>query len=123
MSLEKQFFHRQIARLVAVFGAANFHPERQKLVWDQVNDLPNRSFLAIVDHFIGNRKVDWPPMLKDFIEEAHAQRRILKGGKPEGVRVEKSEPWPSGLMPILESIGSKSLVEAITKKKIVDGGR
>ena len=115
-----KFFDAQIQRLISVFGAANFHPERKKLIWAQVHDLPERNFLAIVNHFIGNHKADWPPLLKHFVEEAHAQRRLL--ARSETAQAQKivgelvgDQPREDGLQKILSEAGAKSVVEAVLR--------
>ncbi len=122
--MKTDFFKSEIQRLVKHFGPANFSSEKQKLIWSEVRDLPDKDFKIIVDLCIGEFNVEYPPKVSNFREFA-IQRRKLNFRQ-----IEESKNWKAqaqgreakgDLDKILQDLGAKSLLEAITKVRGQNG--
>jgi hypothetical protein len=116
-------FSIEVTRMRRYFtnGEQVFHPERLKLIWPVVKDLPEKNFRLIVDFFIGNFHPDWPPKLADFQEKAQEQRKLAFRETAQialgTIQRRAEEPGEDGLKKALADLGVKSLVEAIQKRK------
>ena len=121
MSISFQAFKKIMAEQIFItFGQENFPGPRMELIWKAVSDLPEKNFLAIVQHFVGNTPIKYPPNVSDFIEKAHEQRKSLA---MRDVRQAANTLQSAGardnaaLKKYLDQVGADSLMDAIFKSK------
>lgn len=106
--------------LCDVFDRKNFPTQRMDLIWLEVKDLDKYQFKRIVDNFIGNKPIQYPPLVKDFIECANEQRQLMFEKKLNNfaTAIQHSEkPDGTALRDLLKKTGSKSLLDLIKNKK------
>lgn len=117
--MKQNVFTDEMRKIAQVFGGQHYPHERLRLIWAEVNDLTDEQFKKIVEHFVGDRNVNYPPARKDFIEEAHRIRASQKERESRQlakvIEIPKSDG--SGLRKILEDTGASSLKEAIFKQR------
>lgn len=120
--MKTEHFKLEMTRIARVFGAANYPADRNRLIWAEVSDLPDDRFSKIVNHFIGNRKIEYPPMLKDFIEEAHQQRKVIATQQAEEARriLERESIKQEKQEAVLNGQSSKSIDEHAKEAGLAD---
>lgn len=117
--MNQPFFFEEMKKLMKVFGSQNYPPDRVRLIWEQVADLSEWQFTKIVEHFCADRNVNFPPMRKDFIEEAQRHRSTQKEQETKqfATMIEQPPSDGSALRNFLDQMGVKSVKEAIFKKR------
>ncbi len=117
--MKQAFFVEEMKKITKVFGTQNYPQDRLRLIWEQVADLSEWQFTKIVEHFCADRNVNYPPMRKDFIEEAHRQRSTQKEQETKQFAKMIEQPVTDGsaLKNFLDQLGARSIKEAIFKKR------
>lgn len=114
-------FFEQMERIKTVFGAEHFPEERMALIWNEVSDLSVTSFQRIVNHFIGNQNIKYPPKVGEFKEQALLQKKFEFSQTTTRAAESldrKSSSWDGqALSRALKSIGAENLLDAVEKRK------
>ncbi len=121
MNLTFQSFRKIMKeQIFETFGPENFPSPRLELIWKAVSDLPERNFMVIVRHFVGNQPIKYPPNVSDFIEAAHEQRKSLaaKDTRQAANTLQTAGARDNAaLKKYLDQVGADSLLDAIFKSK------
>ena len=113
------FFAEQMKSLIADFGAAEFTPNRLRMIFEACSDLPDRSFQNICTHFLQTKSLKYPPLPTHFIEESHRQRKLLGVSAIRLVTgTETADPVNSAesLSRVLKAMGAKNLTDAVMRR-------
>ena len=73
--MDKEFFQKQMERLVDTFGVNQYKPERVSLIWKEVLSFSEEWFSKAIDHFIGNLRQ--APLMPEFRAEIATERERL----------------------------------------------
>lgn len=68
-----QHFQTQMNRLAETFSTAAYKRERTQLIWQEVQDMPEKAFTQLVSRMIAESRQ--APLVADFTEAARNERR------------------------------------------------
>lgn len=85
-------FKIEMARLAKVFGEKHYPNERKDILFNLVQDLPDKWMKETVDHLIVSCQLQYPPLWKEFQERINIEReRGWSSEKDENDKFYKKE--------------------------------